>query len=42
MLDTTFGRLVGGIYDAVVDPELWSEAIDAMRAGEVVRTVLTP
>ena len=31
MLDTTFGRLVGGIYDAVVDPELWSEAIDAIR-----------
>jgi DNA-binding CsgD family transcriptional regulator len=31
MLDTTFSRLVGGIYDAVVDPALWSDAIDAIR-----------
>ena len=31
MLDTTFSRLVGGIYDAVVDPTLWSDAIDAIR-----------
>ena len=31
MLDTTFSRLVGGIYDAVVDQTLWSDAIDAIR-----------
>jgi len=31
MLDTTFSRLVGGIYDAVVEPDLWTEAVDAIR-----------
>jgi DNA-binding CsgD family transcriptional regulator len=31
MLDTTFSRLVGGIYDAVVEPDLWTDAIDAIR-----------
>ncbi len=31
MLDTTFSRLVGNIYDAVIDPGLWTDAIDAIR-----------
>jgi DNA-binding CsgD family transcriptional regulator len=31
MLDTTLSRLVGGIYDAVIDPILWSGALDAIR-----------
>lgn len=31
MLDTTFSRLVGGIYDAVIDQALWTDAIDAIR-----------
>jgi DNA-binding CsgD family transcriptional regulator len=31
VLDTTFSRLVGGIYDAVVDPALWTDAVDAIR-----------
>lgn len=31
MLDTTFSRLVGGIYDAVIEPDLWTGAIEAIR-----------
>lgn len=37
------GRLdLAGMVSRTAPLEAWSEAIDAMRAGEVVRTVLTP
>ena len=26
-----YSELVGGIYDAVIDPALWTEAVDAIR-----------
>lgn len=31
MLDTTFSRLVGGIYDAVIDPDRWDDTLDEIR-----------
>ncbi len=31
MLETRYSELVSGIYDAVIDPALWTDAVDAIR-----------